>query len=75
MEVCTEGQTDCLQGVIIQQDVLMLFLGRKLCFPQPVFTVASIKASDDAICIRLSSICKCNQAALYMAKLLLISVS
>lgn len=33
-----------------------------------------IEVSDDAICIRLSSICKCNQAALYMARLLLISI-
>lgn len=33
------------------------------------------KVSDDTICIRLSSICKCNQAALYMAKLLLIRAS
>ena len=73
MQVFTEGQIVCFQGVIIQQDVLMLLLERK-CFPQPVFTIASIKVSDDAICIRLSSICKCNQAALYMAKLLLTGV-
>lgn len=59
----------------MQQDVLMMFLERKECFLQPVLTIASIKVSDDTIYIRLSSMCKCNQTALYMAKLLLIRVS